>query len=503
MAEERGNKVALHVYDLSMGLARTYAQMFIGKQIEGIWHTGIVVFGKEFYWGGEIQEDYPARTPYGTPVKTIDLGESFVPEEVFREFIQEVRPRYSVATYKLLSNNCNNFSQECSQFLTGQSIPADILNLPLDALDSPMGQMIRPFIEQMENQIKGNLAAQNLPFPGLNGPVNPAAHTPFLFPQNLFQGVQNPPQQPAAPSKPPSQPIVSPNVTTTKATQSKYPLLDAHAAPFLSEGADVTVAMTKFKEVYGLLGQEAAVVDALAKYLSDSTQSGAEAPQGTYTLFDRLTKETPVAKLFYCLFVFRLLVLKKAPNEYYAKQRSSLTYIFKNFISGNVPKTVHVMALTLATNMFASPAGAKFMVEEAENIIGGATALGSLQSSVPEIRKTASALVFNYSLYLPQDNAEASVDCVQNILDLFHKSPEDETILRMIYALGNFIRRGNPVAIEMIQAGFETPTVEAQLFQSPNAEIKAAAKEVEQLVQQVMTDEIHMVEQVGRSLLQQ
>jgi len=42
-----------------MGLARTYSQMFIGKEIEGIWHTGIVVFGKEFFWGAEIQEDYP------------------------------------------------------------------------------------------------------------------------------------------------------------------------------------------------------------------------------------------------------------------------------------------------------------------------------------------------------------------------------------------------------------------------------------------------------------
>lgn len=73
MAEDRGNKVLLHVYgiekniaiesaDISFGLARTYAQMFIGKQLEGIWHTGIVVFGKEFYWGGEIQEDYPVLT---------------------------------------------------------------------------------------------------------------------------------------------------------------------------------------------------------------------------------------------------------------------------------------------------------------------------------------------------------------------------------------------------------------------------------------------------------
>jgi hypothetical protein len=78
MAEEKGQKVVLHVYDISMGMAKMYAQMFIGKSLEGIWfsnsktqtlkitenlarHTGVVVFGKEFYWGGEIQEDSPVQ----------------------------------------------------------------------------------------------------------------------------------------------------------------------------------------------------------------------------------------------------------------------------------------------------------------------------------------------------------------------------------------------------------------------------------------------------------
>lgn len=37
----------------------------IGKQIDGIWHTGIVVYGKEFYFGGGISYDLPACTPFG------------------------------------------------------------------------------------------------------------------------------------------------------------------------------------------------------------------------------------------------------------------------------------------------------------------------------------------------------------------------------------------------------------------------------------------------------
>jgi len=27
---------------------------FIGKQLDGIWHTGIVAFGYEYYFGGGI-----------------------------------------------------------------------------------------------------------------------------------------------------------------------------------------------------------------------------------------------------------------------------------------------------------------------------------------------------------------------------------------------------------------------------------------------------------------
>jgi hypothetical protein len=61
-------KVTIHLYDLSQGMAKAFSPMFLGKQIDGIWHTGIVVYGKEYYFGGGICAGLPKQTPYGYPV---------------------------------------------------------------------------------------------------------------------------------------------------------------------------------------------------------------------------------------------------------------------------------------------------------------------------------------------------------------------------------------------------------------------------------------------------
>ncbi|PON70794.1 hypothetical protein PanWU01x14_078200 [Parasponia andersonii] len=159
MAED-GHRVTLNVYDLSQGLARQLSTTFLGKAIEGIWHTGVVVYGSEYYFGGGIQHSPAGSTPYGTPIRVVDLGVTHVPKDVFETYLQEISPRFTAETYSLLTHNCNNFSNEVAQFLVGTTIPDYILQLPNEVMSSPMGALILPMIQNLETTLRAGAVPQ-------------------------------------------------------------------------------------------------------------------------------------------------------------------------------------------------------------------------------------------------------------------------------------------------------------------------------------------------------
>lgn len=181
MAEE-GYKVSLHAYDLSNGLARQLSMSFLGKAIEAIWHTGVVVYGTEYFFGGGIQRIPAGTAPYGSPMRVIDLGVTHVPKDVFEMYLEEISPRYTAETYSLMTHNCNNFSNEVAQFLVGATIPEYILNLPNEVMSSPMGALIMPMIQNLETTLRAGAVPQApqfiSPSPVLNmSPLNKKADT--------------------------------------------------------------------------------------------------------------------------------------------------------------------------------------------------------------------------------------------------------------------------------------------------------------------------------------
>jgi hypothetical protein len=134
-------------------------------------HTGVVVYGNEYFFGGGIQSTPAGSTPYGRPVRVVDLGVTHVPREVFEDYLRDIAPRFTAETYRLLTHNCNNFSNEVAQFLVGAGVPDYILSLPGEVMSSPMGPLIMPMIQNLESTLRSNAAPQATQFVPVPAPA--------------------------------------------------------------------------------------------------------------------------------------------------------------------------------------------------------------------------------------------------------------------------------------------------------------------------------------------
>ncbi|KAL3474121.1 PUL domain-containing protein [Aspergillus californicus] len=156
--------IQLYVYDLSQGMARMYSRALTGTHMDAVYHTSLVFNNIEYYFGQGIQTARPGSTHHGQPMEKIPMGKSELPFEVIEEYLQSLSSIYTPESYDLFLHNCNNFTQDLAMFLLGKSIPEHIRNLPQTFLSTPLGQMLKP---QIENAMRGVTQA---PGPGLPGP---------------------------------------------------------------------------------------------------------------------------------------------------------------------------------------------------------------------------------------------------------------------------------------------------------------------------------------------
>lgn len=57
--ESESLTVLLYIYDLTNGMASMMSQMLLGRHIEGIWHTAAVIYGREYFYGGQGVQSVP------------------------------------------------------------------------------------------------------------------------------------------------------------------------------------------------------------------------------------------------------------------------------------------------------------------------------------------------------------------------------------------------------------------------------------------------------------
>ncbi|KAI5461487.1 PUL domain-containing protein [Mariannaea sp. PMI_226] len=146
--------VNLLVYDLSRGLARQMSAGLLGFQLDAVYHTSIELNGLEYVYDGGIISIIPGSSHLGQPMERIHLGTTNLPMDVIEEFLDSLRPIFTLEAspaYDLFQHNCNNFTDSFSNFLLGKGIPDHIINMPQAVLASPMGRMLLPQLTQGVN----------------------------------------------------------------------------------------------------------------------------------------------------------------------------------------------------------------------------------------------------------------------------------------------------------------------------------------------------------------
>lgn len=158
------NKVTLCIYDLSNGMAASFGAMLVGKAVEAIYHTSLVVFGKEFYFSGGICYDPPFTTAFGRPWKTVEMGATELTAQDLFEYLKSIKDKFSCDTYHIFENNCNHFTNDVCEFLTGSPIPEYIVGQSKEYQNTPIGK----FIEGMQVNANANRDNYNISYDGFN-----------------------------------------------------------------------------------------------------------------------------------------------------------------------------------------------------------------------------------------------------------------------------------------------------------------------------------------------
>jgi hypothetical protein len=76
-----------------------------------------------------------------------------IPEEYFMEMLKSMQDDFTPQKYNILTNNCNNFTDAVANLLLGEGIPKDIVDLPQQLMETPMGKQFAPMLTSMQDNL--------------------------------------------------------------------------------------------------------------------------------------------------------------------------------------------------------------------------------------------------------------------------------------------------------------------------------------------------------------
>jgi hypothetical protein len=175
----RKTPVELLLYDISNGVSKKFSGLLLGKRFEAIYHSAVLVFGSEYWYGGDVFRTEPPNTEiFGPPLEqsvthlmpsiyrpelqVVHLGYTLMTLDEFHSFLyQEMMPKYTRDNYDVMEHNCNCFSNDVVQFLTGKSIPDPVRLLPQLVMKTPTARILRPFLNRWLGGFGGGAAGKH------------------------------------------------------------------------------------------------------------------------------------------------------------------------------------------------------------------------------------------------------------------------------------------------------------------------------------------------------
>lgn len=320
--------------------------------------------------------------------------------EVFEDFISEISHLYNYDTYDLLRNNCNNFTQRCSMFLTGNSIPDWIANLPNEVLATPFGRMIEPMITQWTNRMKQQSMLSH-GFDPSNFPATQAALNQQIF-QNQ-PSVANQPNhsnQPNRQNQPSSSSTTTPSTHKTEVTISSTPSAHSLRKPLFADQRPTSFSPVLKQLALG--SQSDHIIQNIENFFNSAESSSSLPPDVLETIIS-YANTCPLASGFAPLFILRLLVLNESINTALSSNSNLLSLLDRFIRSDESPVAAKAMALVLAANLFAHKPGQTLLLDSPHTTEW----LGELLSPVEQRRTPAAGLLYNYALCLSNLSNEA------------------------------------------------------------------------------------------------
>jgi len=454
--------VRLYVYDLTGGMARALSPQFLGRQLEGIWHTGIVVYGMEFFFGGGIQRMLPGQSPYGTPVQILELGTTSIPQEVFEEFLQSISSKYTMQTYDILDNNCNNFTNEASNFLLGHGIPEHITGLPSEILNTPMGRMFAPMVRQMTEGMRTQMA-------GMQSPAFPSP-----LPSPSFN------------------PYASRQTPVAIAVGHPHESVQLRLLRFSEPTLYATGQVEKlFPKLDSCLGEAGFVLGDDERKLVNDLRSSLERKQILSTsmivdmapIFKRMFETLPDDKVFPAIDLFRLLISDSGACKYYASEGLAIVEgLQQRFLFADDARSrsfaCRLLTFMLTCNMFSAAEGAE---SQLSNISRTVEVINTgLEDEKMHIKQAAAYLCYNCSRLVASrdsDTVMAFLTAAVHGLNTI-SSPSDECAIALVMAVGKLIYKNNE-AVELVRS------LELNLsafLVAPSQKLRDAAKELSELI---------------------